>query len=381
MDSGDGVRLSTRHWVLSYNASSASQNAIALALTGVTALDRQLFLAVSRPPQPQPAAGVPFFGAFSWETKPCLRQDTAVECRARCTELGASFTSSAVHTDLSVCTRVLILTEVCLVAANLDSSAPVADIDNGCALNNDVTREAPNLQTGRNSAFGPIGPFLYMQLPLGAPLPVAIAPKITVRSALDPWVVALRLSLGTGTFGASAARLAISGISLLIPGLILGPLLYMCCYAHHVWLHRHDEGSDGGSKSGQGSVAVVAASALKSRDAQENALEQIPVRWGPLPVYPLKCPVEQQALPQQLPASMFSLPPSQQTPPSAQAISAAAAAVAMAESEQRVAEAETAQLRAQVEAMQLKQILQQQQQLWAQQQQWLQPQPHVGSDV
>ena len=377
LDSGEGVRPSARHWVLSFNASgggaAAPQTAIALALAGAAALDRQLFLAVSRPPQPQPATGVPTYGAFSWETKPCLSKDTSAECRARCAAIGAAFRAGAgANVDQSVCVRILVLTEVCFVVADLDVAAPVLDADNGCALNNEETRQAPNLQTGRNSAYGPIGPFLFTQLPLGSPLPAAINPRITVRSALDPWVVALRLSQGTGDFGVPASVLGISGLSLLIPGLILGPLLYLCCFAHHVWQHRHDadEGSGsgagggaGGSKAEQGSAAEVAPSAApNSRDVREFPLAQ--GTWQP-----------QQGPLQPSPPALQQAPPPQGVQPqglgaaaaAAAAVEAAAAAATVAESEQRVAEAEAARLRAQVEAMQLKQILQQQQ-FWAQQQ-------------
>jgi hypothetical protein len=408
VDGDEGVRPSTRHFVLSHNSSAGSgQSAVSLALAGAGALDRQLYLAVSRPPQPQPSAGVPFYGAFSWETKPCLSKDTSAECRARCAALGAAFRAGVERTDLSVCTRVLVLAEVCLVARDLDAAAPVLDADNGCALNNDATRESPNLQSGRNSAHGPIGPFLFTQLPPGAALPAVIAPKITVRSALDPWVVALRLSHGTGSFGVPASRLAASGISLLVPGLVLGPLLYLCCFAHHAWQHRGDDagagggdgaggagGGGGSGKVGQGSVAEAAAPAPPPRDAPPELALELQLPQQQQQVVPAAGPVA-------LPLAFAEQAPPGAPPPPPGASAAAAAAVAAAESGRRVAEAEAAQLRAQVEAVQLKRLLQQQQQqlLWEQQQlqlqqlQQLQLQqtqtqtqaqtqgPRVGSDV
>lgn len=118
------------------------------------------------------------------------------------------------------CEQWWVLNSVCLVYNPSTSGGVGAWAGSGCMPqpSSNVDSVAPSAGVA-TSGLAVASYSMYTSQP-GGSLP-ATAPRLSVRSAADPWVVAMRETRGTGSFGLTTGQKAGAGIALLVIGALL----------------------------------------------------------------------------------------------------------------------------------------------------------------
>lgn len=191
------------------------------------------------------------------QTNPCTSSDSTSECNTKCANKGGTITNpTAFPVSSRNCARLFLLNEVCLVIANR-TGADVLDSASGKGFGCAVVSSAAVGDTNGRMYTGPgnLGAFNFFS-PAGAAYPSSYWPiTITLRSAGDPYVTALRLTNGSpGSFGLTIAQKLSVGFALL--GIGLGLFLIPACLI--TLLVR---GLCGRKRGSQGSTQAYAAPA------------------------------------------------------------------------------------------------------------------------
>jgi hypothetical protein len=155
---------------------------------------------------------------------PCVAGDSQAACATKCSNAGGSSAWTGIPST-TPCNIRYALTEVCLVLANaslsggqlLDSSAQYGF---GCSIvDGRATSAGGASRTGALLDAPRLGPYNFLPF---AVAPASPAVRFTLRSNLDPYVTALRLTGGSpGSFGLTMEQKLTTGFALLGLGIAL----------------------------------------------------------------------------------------------------------------------------------------------------------------
>lgn len=168
---------------------------------------------------------------------------------------GSGYWSCSSITGTAYCSQWWVLDEVCLV---WNAAANDWDPFSGCvaagSTSTGANRYIPSPGRGTNG-LAQAGYTLYTNQPSGLLLP-SNALTVRVRSNQDPWLVAMRLTSGTGSFGLTTGQKVGSGIALLAVGITF---TILPCVAMYALLRccEHRRLSKRGSYAGGGGTTIV----------------------------------------------------------------------------------------------------------------------------
>ncbi len=216
VESGDGISTST-----AAKAAFVASGTTALSAAGTST--SAFILTLTSLGNPNNSSSITYYPQFTTTSRPCSSGNSNSQCTSRC--LPGTLTSySSSQPANAVCTTYYLLTAACLVVD--PGSGMIDSSGRGCLqLSSDTQRASSDSTTGRDTRYGNVGPFNYRASSASSS---SFSPSIMVRSRADPWVVALRVTDGSLSFGMTVEAKQGAGGGLLASGVVYTILVVFC---------------------------------------------------------------------------------------------------------------------------------------------------------